>query len=552
MQPDFSRQLERATELASQVRAEWLLRHEVMAVGAGMERRRGRPTGKAAIIAVVRKKLTARQLSTQQIEPLPQDIQGIPVDVIKYQSPPEDEATRKAFEQTIRRKNRVSARLRAQPNVTGVGVGYKVIRGELTDQPAIQVLVEEKLPRRELRRRGLTPIPSKINGVPTDVIQAGPFTSTESPSGSRGDRQDPLRGGLSVGYAGAPFHYGTLGAVVFDSTNRPMVLSNEHVLDGDIGDTVHQPSPVGLDDSFEIGFQLDVCNPLNFIRIDTPDTLGGSILAGAAIAAAIAAALSDEIDPSREGQQATPPPPGALTLEEYTKVKIDYPSWPLPGTPFQMGVDWTYERRLDSGVLGHHESSKRKNQHQVRYHRLFTDRRHYRPEDTIRLFGIVLPPETLATTSTLTTAVIEPPRIPCKYYHCVALLHPTSRDRSYPVVLRALEDAADDRKLRALIFDWLNEQELNDEESRLLDEHRQELCIYYGEHLAEGLPLESWNHWMFVQTTNVVPPGTDPLVSARIIGGLPVSDHYRSTLDIACGPFVFEDDGSFDIELLSI
>ena len=61
-----------------------------------------------------------------------------------------------------------------------------------------------------------------------------------------------------------------------------------------------------------------------------------------------------------------------------------------------------------------------------------------------------------------------------------------------------------------------------------------------------------WYHWMFVQTTNLVPPGASPLDAAPIIGGLPVSDQYRATLDIACGPLVFEDDGSFDIELLSI
>jgi hypothetical protein len=384
------------------------------------------------------------------------------------------------------------------------------------------------------------------------VIQAGPFVHTSSPTGSRGDRQDPLRGGLSIGHASAPFHFGTLGAVVFDAANRQMVLSNEHVLDGDIGETVHQPSPVGLDDSFEIGFQLDVCNPLNFIRIDTPDTLGGSILAGAAAAAALAAALSDDIDPTREGQQATVPPTGAFTLEEYTKVKIDYPTWPLPGTPFELKADWRYERRTDAGTFGHAETPARRNRHVLRYHRLFTDRRHYAPTDTIRLFGVVLPPETLGftTQNNLTTALSR--RIPCKYYHCVGILHPTKLDRSYPVVLRSLEGAPDDLKLKELIWDWLMEQDLTDDERKLLIEHRQELCFYYGEFPASGLPLGPWAHWMFVQTTNVVPPGANPLDAAPIIGGLPVSDQYRATLDIACGPLVFDDDGSFDIELLSI
>lgn len=552
MEPEFANRLERAIQLADALREDWLSRPGVMAVGSGMERRRGRPTGNAAIIVVVQRKLTSRQLRQEQIEPLPREVEGIPVDVVEHRRPVEDEATRREFERAIRQKDRVSARLRAQANVTAVGVGYKIVGGQLTAQLAIQVFVREKLPPEEVERRGYAPVPPEINGIPTDVVEAGPFTHTVGPSGSRGDRQDPLRGGLSVGYAGAPFHYGTLGAIVFDNANRAMVLSNEHVLDGDIGDTVHQPSPVGLDDSFEIGFQLDLCNPLNFVRIDTPDTLGGTILAGAAVAAAIAAAASDEIDPTRAGQQATSPPAGVFTVEEYTKIRIDYPSWPLPGTPFELTAEWKYERRTNAGGFNHAESVKRRNAHLMRYHRLFTDRRLYRPDNLIRLFGIVLPPEVPGVASESTTTFLPPRRIPCKYYHCVALLRPTRLDRSYPVVLRALEQSPDDLKLRQLVLGWLDDQDLSQDEKELLQDHRAALCIYYGEFPAQELPLGSWKHWMHVQTTNIVPPGTNPLMAAQIIGGLPVSDHYKPTLDIACGPFVFEDDGSFDIELLSV
>ncbi len=51
-----------------------------------------------------------------------------------------------------------------------------------------------------------------------------------------------------------------------------MVLSNQHVLDGPVGTQVVQPSPIGLDDSLEIGFQLDICNPAHLFRLDTPNT----------------------------------------------------------------------------------------------------------------------------------------------------------------------------------------------------------------------------------------------------------------------------------------
>jgi hypothetical protein len=65
MQPGFSEELERASALADEVRLEWLQRPGVMAVGSGMERRRGRPTGRAAIVVVVERKMSAFQLRQQ-------------------------------------------------------------------------------------------------------------------------------------------------------------------------------------------------------------------------------------------------------------------------------------------------------------------------------------------------------------------------------------------------------------------------------------------------------------------------------------------------------
>lgn len=535
---EFSQQLEKAIEVANRLAPELLRRPGVVAVGPGVKRRKGKPTGEAAIVITVREKSSLEQLKERDEQPLPKQLEGLPVDVVEYQKPVENKKTRQEIEKAITVKNRVAANWLKEANITGIGVGYKVKGGQLTDMIAIQVFVERKLSPDDVKGRGFKLVPEEIDNVPTDVVHAGPFKEVVAPSGSRGDRRDPLIGGLSVGHASSPFSYGTLAAIAFDNANNPIALSNEHVLDGSIGETVHQPSPVGLDDSFEIGFQLDVCNPLNFIRIDTPNTLGGSILAGAAAAAALAAALSDDIDPTREGQQATVPPAGAKTLEEYTKARIKYPHFPLPGTPFKLDVDWKYERRTDSGTLTHGDSPNRQNQHVLLYHRLFVDRKVYDPTQTIRLFGVLLPPP------------ID--KVTCKSYHCVALLSPLHLDQSYPVVLRSINDIADGEKYFSLFFNFLQGLEIDDQEKKLLITNQQRLCIYYGEFFASNVPLGPWRHWMHVQTVNTVPPGTDPLVAAQTIGGLPVSNHYKETLDIACGPFVFEDDGSFDIELLTI
>lgn len=535
---EFAQQLEKAIEAANLLAPELLRQFGVVAVGPGVKRRDGKPTGEAAIVITVRKKLSSKQLKELGEQALPKQLEGLPVDVVEFQKSVENTKTRQEIEKAISIKNNIAASWLKEANITGIGVGYKVKDQQYTGQIAIQVFVERKLSLDDVKDQGFKLVPNEIENIPTDVVQAGPFKEVVGPSGSRGDRRDPLVGGLSIGHASSPFHYGTLAAIAFDNNNNPIALSNEHVLDGDIGETVHQPSPIGLDDSFEIGFQLDVCNPLNFVRIDTPNTLGGSILAGAAAAAAVAAALSDEIDPTREGQIATVPPAGAKTLSEYTKTRVKYPQFPLPGTPFKLDVDWKYERRTDSGTMLHGENPSRQNPHVLNYHRLFVDRSLYDPSQTIRLYGVLIP--------------LDFEKNQCKSYHCVALLSPLHLDQSFPVVLRSVNDIPDGEKIRNQFAKLIEQRELNEGDKEILFGHHRLFCLYYGEFSAANVPLGSWRHWMHVQTVNTVPPGTDPLIAAKTIGGLPVSNHYKETVDIACGPFVFEDDGSFDIELLSI
>jgi hypothetical protein len=128
-----------------------------------------------------------------------------------------------------------------KPNVVGVGLGYKTIKGVRTDDLCVVAMVEKKLPKAALRAAEL--VPSEVNGFATDVVQVGTLWALQA----RTDRWRPAPGGVSVG------HYlitaGTLGAIVRDrDTGQRLILSNNHVLansnDAQSGDAVLQPGPV--------------------------------------------------------------------------------------------------------------------------------------------------------------------------------------------------------------------------------------------------------------------------------------------------------------------
>jgi len=140
-----------------------------------------------------------------------------------------------------------------RPGVTGVGVGYKYVKGQRTDEVAIQVFVEKKrdVPRAER-------IPTQIDKVPTDVIEREivlhtlrvPVADVELQADT--GRYDPLQGGISIGPCraiGGYVYTGTLGAIVRDNaTGDAMLLSNFHVMCVDsgwsVGDTMANPSRV--------------------------------------------------------------------------------------------------------------------------------------------------------------------------------------------------------------------------------------------------------------------------------------------------------------------
>ncbi|WP_280202247.1 hypothetical protein [Nocardia cyriacigeorgica] len=139
------------------------------------------------------------------------------------------------------------------PNITSIGVGYKITDGTRTDTVSVQFTVATKAAPEALEALGTAAIPEHldINGfqVPTDVLErryerAYRIVPEAAPPQTK-IRRDPVVPGISI----ANIHEtaGTLGCIVYDATDAtPLVLSNWHVLHGprgQIGDVVVQPGP---------------------------------------------------------------------------------------------------------------------------------------------------------------------------------------------------------------------------------------------------------------------------------------------------------------------
>jgi len=111
-------------------------------------------------------------------------------------------------------------------NVVGIGVGRKVTNGKVTSTVAIHVYVERKVPKKAVPKGDA--IPSRINGVPTDVIETGRFFAQATPVAQT--RLRPAKGGCSIGFQGDGFVMaGTFGCLVTDGESR-FILSNNHVI----------------------------------------------------------------------------------------------------------------------------------------------------------------------------------------------------------------------------------------------------------------------------------------------------------------------------------
>ena len=146
-------------------------------------------------------------------------------------------------------KARVARILRRYPNVTGLGVGLKIVRGRRTPTVSIRVYVTKKVPESKLVASEI--IPKHVEGVETDVVEDTFTLHAVLPLGEHRRRRGFLYGGISITNV-MKGGSGTLGVCVFDAkTGKPLLLSNWHVICGRIdcqaGEAIIQPGTGGGD-----------------------------------------------------------------------------------------------------------------------------------------------------------------------------------------------------------------------------------------------------------------------------------------------------------------
>lgn len=109
-----------------------------------------------------------------------------------------------------------------KPNVIGVGLGFKQIRGCSTKQQCITVYVTKKLPCYALPLSAM--VESLYKGIPTDVIESGVFQDFRSLK----DRIRPTVGGCSIS-ASIGSLTGSLGCLAQDISNL-YILTCNHII----------------------------------------------------------------------------------------------------------------------------------------------------------------------------------------------------------------------------------------------------------------------------------------------------------------------------------
>jgi hypothetical protein len=150
----------------------------------------------------------------------------------------------------------------ADPNVTGVGIGFRRSAGAWTGRPAVVVLVAKKRREALVSRRRLLPRTVEVDGTTyeVDVEQAGPFSSgartalapARAPLAPAGvsdpitGRMRPPRQGASISNPVDGTTAGTLGLFVIDNTDDTVcLLTCNHVIArmgrGKVGEPIVQP-----------------------------------------------------------------------------------------------------------------------------------------------------------------------------------------------------------------------------------------------------------------------------------------------------------------------
>jgi len=87
-------------------------------------------------------------------------------------------ATCRGIEEIRAIKDRHQADLLEKKNVVGLGIGYKEVEGQETEQLSLVVMVRKKESPSQLDATDL--IPSQIEGVPVDVKEVGEIVALSS------------------------------------------------------------------------------------------------------------------------------------------------------------------------------------------------------------------------------------------------------------------------------------------------------------------------------------------------------------------------------------
>lgn len=163
-----------------------------------------------------------------------------------------------AYEDDLRRvreaKARVGKRLLENPDVHGVGIGYRRRDGDKTDELVIVVHVQRKLAEEDVAPQRLVPssysyvdrVGEEVE-VGVDVVERPvpvPEVACGDCDADLEDRIRPVPGGYSGGPPTTVSNGGTLGGWVWDNvTDQAVLISNEHVFGGTAGTDISQPSP---------------------------------------------------------------------------------------------------------------------------------------------------------------------------------------------------------------------------------------------------------------------------------------------------------------------
>jgi hypothetical protein len=157
--------------------------------------------------------------------------------------------------------NVMAAAEAAGQNVHAVGVGHKIVEGEVTEVPCVRLYVVQKMAESLLSPADV--LPKEVDGIPTDVIESAPAyifpkgsvnpdalaAAAGACTNDRRKRQRPAVGGISTAHFNVTA--GTIScfcrSTIEADAASTFVLSNNHVFAdvnrAQLGDDLLQPGP---------------------------------------------------------------------------------------------------------------------------------------------------------------------------------------------------------------------------------------------------------------------------------------------------------------------